>query len=83
MDSQAALLALNNDHVKPKLVKETVDILNLLVSSGKNITLSWVKAHVGYLGNELADEAAKGGALSCDSVVIPCCTPNSASLKAK
>ena len=67
VDSQAALLALNNKHVTSRLVGDTIHNLNLI--SG-HVRLVWIKAHVGHLGNEKADELAKvGTTLSTTSAV--------------
>ncbi len=45
-----------------KLTKEVVLELNE-ASAINRVTLKWIKAHVGHIGNERADEAAKDGAL--------------------
>ncbi len=61
VDSQAALKALASHIVSSELVSQTTDTLNEI---GKNnsVTLHWIKAHVGYPGNEAADKAARNGA---------------------
>ena len=58
VDSQAALLALNNASVSSRLVGDTVHNLNNLMHP---VRLVWIKAHVGHHGNERADELAKLG----------------------
>ena len=63
VDSQAALLALNNKSITSRLVGDTVHNLNLI--SG-NIRLVWIKAHVGHEGNEKADSLAKVGTTLAD-----------------
>ena len=65
-DSQAAFLALHNTLVTSQLVKNTISSLNILSQSLRCLTISWIKAHVGYIGNERADELAK----SCSSFPI-------------
>jgi ribonuclease HI len=60
-DSQAALKALNNFSTRSKLVHETKDKLNAL-GAQNNLSLSWVPAHCGIEGNEVADKLAKEGA---------------------
>jgi hypothetical protein len=60
-DSQAALLALNCPEAKAKTVLVTMMALDKLAIS-QRVTLSWIKAHVGTTGNELADQLAKQGA---------------------
>ena len=57
-DSQAALLALDTPWVDSHLVEETIQALNE-AGAHLNIQLTWVKAHAGHVGNELADRAAK------------------------
>ena len=59
-DSQAALQALDRIDTDSKLVRDTKLALNTLGKSIK-IELAWVKAHVNYKGNELADRLAKTG----------------------
>ena len=66
VDSQAALKALNNTTVKSETVQRTVKELSNLGWDIPRLTLTWIKAHVGYEGNELADAAAKQGALEPD-----------------
>ena len=58
VDSQAALLALNNKSVTSRLVGDTVHNLNLVPGL---VRLVWIKAHVGHDGNEQADRLAKHG----------------------
>ena len=61
IDSQSAILAINNDLISSKLVQNCLTKLNLLGRKNK-VILQWIKAHVGHAGNELADELAKEGA---------------------
>ena len=58
VDSQAALLALNNKNVTSRIVGDTIHNLNLIPGL---VRLVWIKAHVGHAGNEKADELAKQG----------------------
>ena len=60
-DSQAALQALKSNHSKAQTVKNTHDALNALAEQAKLVRLTWIKAHIGLDGNELADEYAKLG----------------------
>ena len=58
VDSQAALLALNNKTISSRIVGDTVHNLNLIQGQ---VRLVWIKAHVGHRGNERADHLAKLG----------------------
>jgi hypothetical protein len=49
------------------LVEEIRKKVAILERSGWQIRFSWVKAHIGVHGNELADKAAKKGARSTDT----------------
>ena len=62
-DSQAALLALKTNKCKASTVKDTHEALNELAIEAKLVRLTWIKAHVGLDGNELADEYAKLGTI--------------------
>jgi len=61
VDSQAALLALNKQHITAESVLKAAHSLERLTLKGTVVRLAWVKAHVGIQGNELADSAAKLG----------------------
>ena len=56
MDSQAAIKALT----KPSCTKNTY-LTYLIKEKKKNITLNWIKAHVGHKQNKVADTLAKEG----------------------
>ena len=60
-DSQATFKALANPKSKSKMVNDCKVLLNSL-QQVSNVTLHWIKAHVGHYGNEEADEMAKAGA---------------------
>jgi hypothetical protein len=60
-DSQAALRALMGIRFSSKCVAECASWLDRLTRSN-NVTLCWVKAHIGIMGNEIADRLAKRGA---------------------
>ena len=62
IDSQAAVRALSNPIVKTDQVMRCIGALQKLGNHNK-VTITWIKAHVGHYGNELADEAAKAGAM--------------------
>ena len=59
-DSQSAFMALNNPVVKSETVLQCIGNLNHLALN-TDVTISWIKAHNNYPGNELADEMAKKG----------------------
>ncbi|GBO22602.1 hypothetical protein AVEN_190237-1 [Araneus ventricosus] len=54
-DRLSSLMAILN----PKSHHSTVREIQTLLLSHKRIHLRWLKAHVGYLGNECADQLAK------------------------
>lgn len=59
-DSQAALLALENNDSKSRLCAEVKEKLNRLASKNA-LSLHWVRGHSGNQGNEEADAQAKRG----------------------
>ena len=63
VDSQAALKAISAPYIYDEEVKATVDTI-VALSKHNHIRFQWIKAHVGYPGNEAADRAAKEGAFS-------------------
>ena len=69
-DNQAVLHALNSFVVESKTVKCMRKALNTLANTNE-VVIEWIKAHVGHLGNERADELAKEGA----EVRVPGCEP--------
>ncbi len=62
VDSRAAILVMASYKQTSRLTKETVLKLNKASAINK-VTLKWIKAHVGYIRNKRADEAAKKGTL--------------------
>ena len=62
VDSQAALHAMGKIDCNKKSVEEAIAAVNYLAAGNELVKLQWVKAHVGTIGNELADQAAKAGA---------------------
>ena len=69
-DSQAAINALAAPFVTSNTVRECITALND-VSRYANVHIQWIKAHVGHLGNETADNLAKKGGLHS----TPCTRP--------
>ena len=74
VDSQAALLALNSDHITSQVVYDAVQTLRDAALTLSRLTLVWTKAHVGTPGNERADTLAKKGCLDTtpvESIAMP------------
>jgi hypothetical protein len=63
VDSQSALNALRAPFIKSDTVRSTKDLLSTLALTHQ-VSLQWVKAHIGIPGNEMADAAAKAGSKS-------------------
>ena len=63
-DSQAALQALKSNNCDAQTIKDTHDALNALANQAIVVRLTWIKAHIGLDGNELADEYAKLGTVN-------------------
>ena len=59
-------MALGNPAVKSRTVSHAMDSLNELAIGGTKVTLTWIPAHKGHSGNELADTLAKRGAATSD-----------------
>ena len=66
VDSQAALLAVDNTEVTSRTVLQARKKLNELANKVRRVTLVWIPAHKGHQGNERADELAKQGAATND-----------------
>jgi hypothetical protein len=71
VDSQAAMLALDKSMVSSSLVLNCIGALNR-ASETSSLTIRWVKAHVGHLGNERADMLAKAGASNPTLCALDC-----------
>ncbi|KAL5005834.1 hypothetical protein ScPMuIL_016992, partial [Solemya velum] len=54
-----------------KIVFEILQMVTILYRSGVNINFVWIPSHVGILGNEMADRAAKAALHSRLSVELP------------
>ena len=59
-DSQSAISALAGWKIRSKTVSNCIETLNAL-GRDRNVTIKWIRAHVGWQGNEMADENAKKG----------------------
>ena len=63
VDSQVTLAGLSGNSIKSETVRRTMQELLALGFDIPRLTLAWIKAQVGYEGNELANHTAKRGAL--------------------
>ena len=70
VDSKSALHALKNCEITSKLVHSTIIDLNRLAQYN-TVTLRWILAHEGYVGNEIADHLAQEGANSNNQIYDP------------
>lgn len=61
-DSQASLKALRAPKVESRLVYNAVQVLNRLGRRNR-VHLVWIPGHEGFIGNENADELARGGSM--------------------
>ncbi|GBM54637.1 hypothetical protein AVEN_214613-1 [Araneus ventricosus] len=66
-DSLSSLMAILNPKSHLSMVRE----IETLLLSHKHIHLRWLKVHVGYLGNECADQLAKEAITKGDPFFIP------------
>ena len=55
-------MAVGNAHVTSNAVGEAIESLNTLADRVRSVTLVWIPAHKGHIGNERADDLAKEGA---------------------
>ncbi|GBL78016.1 hypothetical protein AVEN_195750-1, partial [Araneus ventricosus] len=66
-DSLSSLMAILNPKSHHSMVRE----IQTLLLSHKHIHLRWLKAHIGYLGNECADQLAKEAITKGDPFFLP------------
>ncbi|GBM20801.1 hypothetical protein AVEN_108251-1 [Araneus ventricosus] len=66
-DSESSLHSIASIDTKSPTAEQTQEIL----LKSTNIKLGWIRAHVGYSGNEAADELAKKATLEGISTYIP------------
>ena len=77
VDSQAAILALDNPKISSETVREAVEKLNQLADRVRLLQIVWIPAHKGYDGNERADVLAKRGAALPDGMMLRVAKPRS------
>jgi ribonuclease HI len=69
-DSKSALMSLQQYNNSNKLVHEIKSIYKQLTSFSKiSLNFHWIKSHVGYYGNEIADSLAKDGCNLSENVI--------------
>ena len=68
-DSRISIDPLQNVNNHGYLIEETRKKMSTLERANWTIEFSWVKAHVGIYGNELADRLAKAAARNGDTTV--------------
>ena len=73
-DCRSVLETLQGTQTRSLQVKSCINTLNLLCRKTQ-VTLRWIKAHVGHVGNEKADELAKQGAISASVAEDRSATP--------
>ena len=71
-DSLSSLQAITNSFSKDPLVQMILSLLSWLAQVNKNVSFIWVISHIGIIGNELADKAARQAAdkQSIDNISI-------------
>ena len=67
-DSKITLDSLRNTRNHHRLIEDIRKAVNFLRSKDWIVTISWVKAHIGIYGNELADLLAKEAVKSNNTV---------------
>jgi hypothetical protein len=73
-DSQTAIKALEDPRSTTKLIQQILSEALIANTQGTKLSVSWIIAHNGSQGNELADKLAKEGAIahrSIDHELIP------------
>jgi len=68
-DSRITIDLLKNANDRSYLIEEIRKRLSILERANWTIGISWVKAHVGIYGNELADQLAKAANRNSDTAV--------------
>jgi hypothetical protein len=69
-DSRISIDSIRNTRNHNHLIEEIRKKMTSLERANWNIELSWVKAHVGNVGNELADRLAKAAASDSDAKIV-------------
>jgi hypothetical protein len=70
-DSKSSLQLISSRTGTYSDVVDKIRNLLILVNTGRNVVLQWVKAHAGIAGNEIADATAKQGHNADRSLLFP------------
>jgi len=65
-DSKSGVQSLDNMYSKHPLVQDILCKTHAICSGGGEVVFSWIPSHVGFHGNELADEAAREASLGAN-----------------
>jgi ribonuclease HI len=69
-DSRISIDAIRDTRNHSHLIEEIRKKMSSLERANWNIELSWIKAHVGIVGNELADRLAKAAASDSEAKIV-------------
>ena len=82
-DSLASIYMISNKIYKPSkqfghcskdILQDIVDLIRIRGTEGGKTTIGKIKAHIGYIGNEMADQAAKAATLGLEDINFVCPT---------
>ena len=70
-DSLSAINSLGNSFSHHPLVQRLYRVLHEVSGRGKEIVFVWIPSHIGIVGNEQADRAARAAIEDPDSILVP------------